>query len=278
MLYVRNPAVVGIARRDAYHVIQPRHPVFTLRPTDVDAISRLMAIACQPISAATIDDICGRATRADLENAGVLLRSDAAEASPSSAAGATADRPCQHLVLGLTGAIATAQVAPYTLDLFRKFAQRIDVILTSGARRIVRPQFFNFVGITAWTDPFEAHGRCAVPHIHLAETATLIAVVPASAGTLHRLATGACSDLLSLTITATRAPVVLFPAMNAAMWDSPPVRRNISQLRQDGFFVVEPTIGIEVANATPGYGSMGVGPLGPLSVLREVLALVNTGP
>ena len=88
-------------------------------------------------------------------------------------------------------------------------------------------------------------------HVHLASRAEIIAVIPASAHALQRLATGACSDLLSLTVAATKAPVVLFPAMNANMWRHRAIARNVAQLRADGCYVVEPGPGFEVSTITP---------------------------
>jgi phosphopantothenoylcysteine synthetase/decarboxylase len=91
-------------------------------------------------------------------------------------------------------------------------------------------------------------GCANVPHIHLARSADLVVVIPASAHTIHKLATGACSDLISLIVSATTAPVVLVPSMNRAMWEHWAVVQNLEQLRANGVFIIEPTTGVEVAN------------------------------
>ena len=118
-----------------------------------------------------------------------------------------------------------------------------------------------------------------VPHIALAKNADLVAVMPATAGSISRLATGACSDLLSLVAIATTAPVVVAPTMNTAMWDNPAVRRNVDQLRADGVYVVEPTFFFEAAElvkgAPPLCGMLGVfwgGPRSMVDVFRAVLS------
>jgi len=95
---------------------------------------------------------------------------------------------------------------------------------------------------------------------HLAEVAELVLVLPASANAVFRLAHGTCSDLLSLVVAGTRAPVVLAPSMSAAMWNHPAVRRNVARLRDDGAFVIEPGPGRAVgSDATCTVGGLGLG-------------------
>ena len=90
---------------------------------------------------------------------------------------------------------------------------------------------------------------------------------------LHKLASGACSDLVSLIVAATKAPVVVAPSMNPEMWTHPAIQRNVAQLRADGVWVIEPGLGFEVGQRD----AIGVGPanfqIG--SLLRGLAAILH---
>src|SRR5262249_25094160 len=149
------------------------------------------------------------------------------------------DRLCRHLVVGITGAIGAASVAPLIFSLAREFCREIDIILTEAALSFLNPAPFEHYGLRTWTKPSERRAEITGPHIHPAAP-EMVLVLPASARTIHKLAQGECSDLLSLVVAATRAPVVLAPAMNEAMWQSPAIARNVAQLRADGVYLIEP--------------------------------------
>jgi len=87
---------------------------------------------------------------------------------------------------------------------------------------------------------YDSHDGVHVPHVELARTAELVVIFPATAHSLSRFANGDCSDLISLTVTATRAPVVMLPVMNVLMWISPSVSANVEKLRSHGHYIVEP--------------------------------------
>jgi phosphopantothenoylcysteine decarboxylase/phosphopantothenate--cysteine ligase len=178
-----------------------------------------------------------------------------------------------QLVVGLTGAIGAADMARVIRTLRRRFFRRVDVILTAAALRFVSASVFDWYGVPVWTDEFEVRGDIRVPHIHLAEVADLFLIMPASAHTIHKLASAACSDLLSLAVAATKAPVVLVPAMNESMWNNPAVQRNVRDLREAGHWVVEPTYGIEVSSGLASeltLGAMGVTPQTLATLLTAV--------
>jgi 3-polyprenyl-4-hydroxybenzoate decarboxylase len=189
---------------------------------------------------------------------------------------ATAPLPCHRLVLGVTGAVQAAFLAPAIHRLAHDFAAKVDVVLTRAARRFITPHAIAALGVDVWHDPFERRAGIRVPHAHLAEAAELVVVLPASANALFRLAHGSCSDLLSLVVAGTRAPVVLVPSMSAAMWSHPAVRRNVGRLRDDGAFVIEPGPGRAAgADATCTVGGLGLGgdSANLLGALRAVLEL-----
>lgn len=164
-----------------------------------------------------------------------------------------------RICLGLTGAVATLFAAPLVqLLLARGFVVR--VVMTATAERFVGPQ-----GLEALThQPVHTHmwhrdPSMPVPHVSLAEWADLVLVCPASATTLSRLAHGDFGDLVAAVTLTTRAPVVLVPSMNHHMYTAPSVRRNLAVLDRDGFYLVYPALGHEVAQRpeerTPVHGS-----------------------
>src|SRR5262249_61946074 len=99
-----------------------------------------------------------------------------------------------------------------------------------------------------------------------------------------RIADGTCSDLLSLTVAATAAPVVIVPVMNSAMWNCAAVQRNAERLRQDGMYVVEPSLIFKATTVLDGdvmYGGPGTfrrGPLGVMQMLSAVMAHRRDSP
>jgi SAM-dependent methyltransferase len=90
-----------------------------------------------------------------------------------------------------------------------------------------------------------------VPHLDLAAWAEIVVIHPASAAALGRIAQGICSDVISALAISARCPVLIVPSMNDSMYTAPSVQRSLSQLREDGFFVVHPASGLEVAEAPP---------------------------
>jgi phosphopantothenoylcysteine decarboxylase / phosphopantothenate---cysteine ligase len=170
---------------------------------------------------------------------------------------------CRNLVLGITGAVQAIFAPHFVQRLSRYFAERVEVVLTESAQEFVQPRALAVLGAQVWCDPFDTEDLGAVPHIELATRADLVLVFPATADAIFRLAHGACSDLLSLIVSATRAPVVVAPSMNPAMWHHPATRRNIQLLRDDGVFVVEPEQGTAVFDAArQPIGAVGFGPDG----------------
>jgi hypothetical protein len=182
--------------------------------------------------------------------------------------------PCDRLVLGISGAIQATSIISLVLQLRMRFAKDIQIVLTKGALHFLPPSVVRYYGFGVWTDIFETRGEINVPHIHLASTASMVAIIPASANTIHRLATGECSDLLSLTVSATKAPVVVAPAMNSAMLSSPAIERNINRLREDGMYIVEPGLGWEVSEreiSSTSVGGIGVKVQNVVPVLYSIL-------
>ena len=154
---------------------------------------------------------------------------------------ATAPRAPRRVVVGVSGSIA-AYKAPFVIRLLRQAGHEVKVVATESALRFIgAPALAAVSGQTVSTGVFD--DPAAVEHVAVAEWAELVLVAPASADLLARARAGRADDLLTATILATEAPVVLAPAMHTQMWLNPATRDNVSVLRGRGLTVIEPDSG-----------------------------------
>ena len=141
----------------------------------------------------------------------------------------------------MAGSIA-AYKAPFVIRLLRRAGHEVKVVATESALRFIgAPALAAVSGQTVSTGVFD--DPAAVEHVAVAEWAELVLVAPASADLLARVRAGRADDLLTATILATEAPVVLAPAMHTQMWLNPATRDNVSVLRGRGLTVIEPDSG-----------------------------------
>ena len=263
--YTRSPSLVALARQASYLFIIAGSAV-VISDVDVDELSQILNLTARPITREALLDHCAVETIQTLVDLGVLVTSEITNppVGPS-----TSPKRCGRLVVGVSGAVAATMVLDQIRGLTSTFADQLDVILTQNATRFLQPRVFDYHGLQTWTDPYEpAHG-ISVPHKYLA-AADLLLIAPASANTIHRIASGACSDLLSLVVANTTAPIVVAPSMNAEMWAHPPIARNVAQLRRDGIWVIDPGAGF-VLSGEAGIGAMGFDLPGLLRALDGVL-------
>ncbi len=130
------------------------------------------------------------------------------------------------------------------------------MILTEHAEDFVRPLTFATVSHRpAYTGLWEASGQAAEMHIVLAEEAEVLAIVPATANTIAKLAHGIADNLLTAVALATKAPLVLAPAMYRDMYTHPATRANLALLRERGARIVEPEVG-RLASGAIGPGRL----------------------
>lgn len=161
----------------------------------------------------------------------------------------------RNVVLGVSGSIAAFKAA----DLASKLVQagaRVDVILTDAAQQFVTPfTFRSLTGRPVYTNMFKPATDAGEEHVALARRADLIVVAPATATTLARFAYGLADDMLSLTVLATMAPVLVAPAMDSQMWDAAATQANVATLRDRSFVFVGPELG-RLASGHTGAGRM----------------------
>ncbi|HET6583630.1 MAG TPA: flavoprotein [Nannocystaceae bacterium] len=179
----------------------------------------------------------------------MLLGVEAIEPDVPVPARAQRHGPGLRVVVGLTGAVGS-MYAPGLVQALLDRRWHVRVVATADALRFVSAD-----ALAALThhrtvgDLWPTDEALPVPHINLAEWADAVLVCPASATTIARLATGDYGSIVSAIALATRAPVMIVPSMNAAMYASPSLQRNLAQLVDDGVHVVHPVAGIEVADA-----------------------------
>jgi phosphopantothenoylcysteine decarboxylase/phosphopantothenate--cysteine ligase len=142
--------------------------------------------------------------------------------------------------LGVTGGIG-AYKAVEVARLLDTRGHRVRVVMTRAATRFVGPLTFEAITrAPVITNQFARGTNVEIEHISLASEMDLLLVAPATANTLGKFANGIADDFLSALYLATRAPVVMAPAMNTQMWTHPAVRENLDRLRARGVGIVEP--------------------------------------
>ncbi len=157
------------------------------------------------------------------------------------------------IVLGVTGGIASYKSA-WLARLLTKAGAHVDAVLTRSATEFISGLTFEaLTGRPVHAGLFEP-GR-ALDHIKLAKSAAIV-VAPATADFLARAATGQGSDLLTAVLLATKAPVLLVPAMNDHMWSHPQTRQNVEHLRKIGYAILDPDEGMLAAGEGEGPGRM----------------------
>jgi len=177
-----------------------------------------------------------------------------------------------EVVLGVTGSIAAYKAAEL-VRLMVKAGWNVHVVMTEAASRFVTPLTFrtlsrNPVGVDAFDEPDD----WMPGHIALAERADVVVIAPCTANVLAKMAHGLADDLLTATVLATRAPVVIAPAMNTGMWENQATQANLATVRSRQALIVEAVAG-ELACGTTGPGRMAE----PEAVLEAVQRVVHRG-
>lgn len=182
----------------------------------------------------------------------------------------TAPLADKHVVLGVTGSIACYKA----VDLASKLVQAgalVDVALTYGATRFVTPLAFRSITHReVVTDTYDPGAEFANNHVALARRADIIVIAPATVNCIAKLAAGLADDPLTTTVIATQAPLLVAPAMDAAMYDHPATQENLEKLRRRGVAIAGPAPG-RLASGLTGMGRL----LEPAELLGHITATLG---
>ena len=149
----------------------------------------------------------------------------------------------KKIVIAVTGSIAAFKVAGWVSDLAKEEAH-VSVVMTASATQFVTPLTFAALsGNEVYSGMFGSAKEDPMIHINLGREADLVVIAPATAHTLAKLAGGMADDLLSTMVLATRAKVIVCPAMNSRMYTHPATQKNLHTLQDLGYLVINPASG-----------------------------------
>lgn len=150
----------------------------------------------------------------------------------------------KKILLGVTGGIAAFKAAALCSQLVKKGAE-VQVIMTKSATEFITPLTMQALSKNpVYSDTFDEKNPRTIAHINLADWADLVLIAPATANIIGKMTAGLADDMLSTTLLATEAPIMLAPAMNVHMYAHPAVMRNMSELVSRGVMMIEPGEGL----------------------------------
>ena len=167
------------------------------------------------------------------------------------------------VVIGVTGGIAVYKALD-VISALRKKDIEVHVIMTESASKFVNPLTFQSISQNmVVTDMFAEPKAWEIQHISLAQKADLMLIAPATANVIGKISNGIADDMLSTTVMATKAKVLIAPAMNTNMYQNPIVQNNISKLKDFGYKFIEP------ASGRLACGDIGIGKLADVNTIVE---------
>ena len=253
---LRNPDVALITSKDSVCIVSANGKLVTLENVETRSFSGSLAIAGS------------RTTRSFLESqfpvnaVDMLIKLDVFVVSDQQPEQRPTEPSINSLVVCLTGAIGIVQMFERLLHLrLNSVCRQIDVVLSEAALKFVKPDTFRSLGFDVWVDPYANYGGAhRIPHITLAKRAQAVLVMPCSAHSLFKIAYSVSDDFISLVCTATTAPVIVAPSMNADMWVDAGVAENVHRIRKMGMYVIEPGVGRAISGDPPFTDE--IGPVG----------------
>ncbi len=172
----------------------------------------------------------------------------------------------KNVVLGVTGGIAAYKAVELASRLTQAGAI-VDVIMTDAATRFVAPLSFQTITRRpVVTDMFALLQKMEIAHVSLAERADVVVIAPATANTIAKLAHGLADNMLTATVLATAAPLIVAPAMDAGMYENPATQANLALLQERGAVIVGPAYG-RLASGKVGKGR--------LAEIREIVGTIR---
>ena len=171
----------------------------------------------------------------------------------------------KNIILGVTASIAIYKAC----EILRRLTEdsyAVKVVQTKESEELIRPIVFQSLsGNKVYSGLFETPEAWEIEHVSLAQEAGLVLVAPATANMIAKIASGICDDLLTCIISATKAPVLIAPAMNENMYKNKITQGNIAKLKSLGLKFIEPRVGRLACGAT------GVGCLAEVeTIIKEV--------
>jgi len=167
------------------------------------------------------------------------------------------------IVLGITGGIAAYKAADIASKLTQAGA-KVEVVMTESATKFITPLTLrSLTGRPVVTSMWEPATEFSLEHIALAEAADVVVIAPATANIIAKLAAGIADDMLCCTVLATKAPIIVAPAMHADMFQNSITQENLAKLKARGFTIID-----------PGYGYLASGKVG-LGRLAETEAIIG---
>ncbi len=167
------------------------------------------------------------------------------------------------VILGVTGSIA-AYKACEIVSALRKDGIAVDCVMTKEALEFVTPLTFQTLsGSKVTTDMFETPDEWNPLHTSLAGKAGLVLIAPATANVIGKLAAGICDDILTCVVFATKAPVLIAPAMNVHMYKHKVVQENIAKLKSIGYKFIGPV---------KGHLACGCDDIGHIAPVKDIVA------
>lgn len=161
----------------------------------------------------------------------------------------------KKILLGITGGIAAYKTANLA-SMLAKLHAEVHVIMTRNAQQFISSVVFEaLTGNKVIDDVFDRDSGYHVAHIAMAQEADVVMIAPASANIIAKLANGIADDMLSTTMLAVTAPVMIVPAMNTKMYEHPATQANLEKLRAYGYRVIDPASGYLACGDT-GKGKM----------------------
>ncbi len=148
------------------------------------------------------------------------------------------------VVLGVTGSIAAYKIASLASKLVKLHAD-VHVLMTQNATNFITPiTFETLTGNKCLIDTFDRNFQFDVAHVSLAKKADVMLIAPASANVIGKIANGIADDMLTTTVMASTAPVLISPAMNTHMYENPIVQDNLLKLERFGYKIIAPAVGM----------------------------------
>jgi phosphopantothenoylcysteine decarboxylase/phosphopantothenate--cysteine ligase len=159
------------------------------------------------------------------------------------------------IVLGITGSIAAYKAADIASRLTKEGA-RVEVVMTEAATWFIAPLALRSItGRAVVTEMFDPESERTLEHVALAEAADAVVIAPATASLIAKLAAGIADEMPALVVLATKAPVIIAPAMNVNMYENAITQENLAKLKARGFTIIEPERG-RLASGKVGLGRL----------------------